>query len=64
MAIMKGRRTSSVGTANAHHPKNVICLPARRSSMPMPMMLGGVPTGVPIPPTEAPKLTASMRPVA
>ena len=37
---------------------------AMRSSMPMPIRLGGVPTGVAIPPTDAPKEVRSIKPSA
>ena len=44
---------TAAGTPMAIHWKNVISTSAKRCSMPMPMRLGGVPTGVPIPPMEA-----------
>jgi hypothetical protein len=42
-----------IGTPSVIHSKNDTRCPASRSSMPTPMRLGGVPTGVPIPPIDA-----------
>lgn len=39
-------------------------MPATLPSIPMPIRLGGVPTGVPIPPIEAPKAVVSIRAIA
>ena len=43
-----------IGTPSTIQWKNVTWMPVRRSSMPMPIRFGGVPTGVPMPPIEAP----------
>ncbi len=44
--------TSSMGTAKSIHWKKGIFTPANFSIMARPIRLGGVPTGVPMPPAE------------
>ena len=39
-------------------------VPVMRASMPMPIRFGGVPIGVPMPPTEAPKAAISIIAIA
>src|SRR5918993_1559746 len=52
------------GTPISIHWKNVMSTPEIRSSMPMPIRFGGVPTGVAIPPTEAPNAVISIIAIA
>ncbi len=49
----KAKSTSTTGTPMRHHLKNGISTPTSERMKPMPMTLGGVPTGVASPPTEA-----------
>ena len=52
--------TSITGTPITIHWKNVTSVPVSRSSMPMPIRFGGVPTGVPMPPIDAPNEVMSI----
>ena len=52
------------GTPTSIHWKNEMFTWAMRSSMPLPMRLGGVPIGVPIPPIEAPNAAINIMAVA
>ena len=44
----------TIGTPRAIQAKNEIRTPAIRCSIPIPIRFGGVPTGVPMPPIDAP----------
>ena len=49
----KANSTSTTGTPTRHHWKKGISIPSSERMKPIPMTLGGVPTGVASPPTDA-----------
>ena len=56
--------TANKGIANAIQRKKEMFIPRVVRMIPIPIRLGGVPTGVPIPPIEAPYAIMSIIPVA
>ena len=58
------KRIRTSGTPMAIQRKKPMCVPVMRSMSPIPIRFGGVPTGVAIPPTEAPNEVMSIITVA